>query len=353
MNKASSSDSYAIEWLAMNIEPQILELFNAANIKKQSSLQTLWSGYGSIDRYTLKYDQSSPHPQSIIIKRISPPDNSKHPRGWHSSRSHQRKLHSYEVEMHWYQAWSANCGSHSRIAECYGCMSDGLSHYIILEDLDASGFNRRTNTLKPEQTYACLEWLAHFHANFIKDCQQESPSDTWPEGLWSTGSYWHLATRPDEWQAMADSELKWQAETIDKILTNCRFRSVIHGDAKVANFCFNADFSKVAAVDFQYVGGGCGMKDIAYFLGSCLSEQQCQRHYKTLLDVYFSFLQQAIKKQNLAIDSEALEEEWRALFSFAWADFHRFILGWAPEHPKNTRFSQQLTAEAIAALSRY
>lgn len=335
----------------MNIEHQLLELFNAAKIKKHSNLQTLWSGYGSIDRYFLNYHNSALQPQSIIIKRISPPDNSKHPRGWNSPRSHQRKLQSYEIESHWYQAWSANCNSHSRVAECYGYINDDLSHYIILEDLDASGFNRRANTLKPEQTHSCLKWLANFHACFIKDCHLENLSDGWPEGLWPTGSYWHLATRPDEWQAMADSELKWQAETIDKMLTHCRFRSLIHGDAKVANFCFNADFSKVAAVDFQYVGGGCGMKDIAYFLGSCLSEQQCQHHYKTLLDIYFSYLQQAIKKLNPAIDVNALEEEWRALFALAWADFHRFILGWAPEHPKNTHFSQQLTAEALATIS--
>lgn len=35
-----------------------------------------------------------------------------------------------------------------------------------------------------------------------------------------------------------------------------------------------------------------------------------------------------------------------------WADFHRFIMGWSPTHPKNTPFSQQLTEQALSQLRR-
>ena len=53
---------------------------------------------------------------------------------------------------------------------------------------------------------------------------------------------------------------------------------------------------QVAAVDFQYVGGGCGIKDVAYFIGSCLYEEDCERYEEGLLDWYFSQLKEALDK---------------------------------------------------------
>jgi len=42
-------------------------------------------------------------------------------------------------------------------------------------------------------------WLANFHAAFMG----EQPAE-----LWTIGTYWHLATRPDEFDALDDSPLK-------------------------------------------------------------------------------------------------------------------------------------------------
>ena len=56
-----------------------------------------------------------------------------------------------------------------------------------------------------------------------------------------------------------------------------------HGDAKVANFCFTNDQHAVAAVDFQYVGGGIGTQDVIYFLGSFCSEAERMQARRTLL----------------------------------------------------------------------
>ena len=117
-------------------------------------------------------------------------------------------------------------------------------------------------------------WLAHFHATFMGET---------PDGLWEVGSYWHLDTRPDELEALDDVHLKQAAGEIDALLRAARFQTFVHGDAKLANFCFSEDGTQVAAVDFQYVGGGCGMKDVAYFIGSCLYEEDCERHEAALL----------------------------------------------------------------------
>ena len=40
-------------------------------------------------------------------------------------------------------------------------------------------------------------------------------------------------------------------------------------------------------------------------------------------------------------------QEWYCLFPVAWADFHRFILGWSPTHHKNTHFSERLAQKGV------
>lgn len=195
-------------------------------------------------------------------------------------------------------------------------------------------------SVKDREIKACLSWLAHFHALFLGVA---------PEGLWPVGTYWHLETRPDELEAMDDAELKAAAGDIDRILNECRFKTIVHGDAKLANFCFSQSGKDVAAVDFQYVGGGCGMKDVVYFLGSCMDERECEKRVPGLLDYYFSELKLSLKKD---IDFHALEKEWREMFAFAWTDFHRFLLGWRPGHWKINRYSKQLTKEVLRKLKQ-
>jgi thiamine kinase-like enzyme len=148
-----------------------------------------------------------------------------------------------------------------------------------------------------------------------------------------------------ELEALADEKLKKAAPLIDLKLNNCRHKTLVHGDAKLANFCFSAT-GKVAGVDFQYVGGGCGMKDLAYFIGSCLNESDCEQLEEKILHSYFKSLQKHVPQ---SID--ALEREWRPLYRLAWADFHRFLKGWSPGHRKINNYSESVTAEVIEQLN--
>ncbi|WP_439133971.1 oxidoreductase family protein [Pseudomaricurvus sp.] len=359
----------------MDIQSHLTQLFGAHRAVPIETLQELWSGYGSIVRFHLSYDPAASQlaapydcteeyasrteesandinkPSSVVVKTIQPPEEANHPRGWNTPLSHQRKLRSYEVEACWYQHWASQCNDTCTVARCYGTFTDQQSSltYIILEDLDASGYFLRAEDLTPERSKVCLRWLAGFHAQFLT----QNPPSPWPDGLWPKGTYWHLDTRPDELEKMADSALKTNALAIDQRLDACRYKTLVHGDAKVANFCFSHDGHHVAAVDFQYVGGGCGMKDVVYFLGSCLSEEACQKHYESLLDEYFMALRQtvSVSTNKGEINLDDLEKEWRELFPFAWADFHRFILGWSPQHRKNNGFSQSQAELALSRLS--
>lgn len=301
----------------MHIDPATQDwLAQAAGVGVESAalIQSLWSGYGAIWRCTLQDGRS------VILKSVTPPDG--------SGRSHQRKLRSYAVETHWYMHWSQHCSPACRVPAVLALDPSPGAWRLLLEDLDAAGFSGRPQ----KGSTAHIDWLAKFHATFMG--QQ-------PEGLWPIGSYWHLQTRPDELAATADGPLKEAAHAIDARLNAAHFQTVVHGDAKPANFC--AGPSSVAAVDFQYVGGGCGMKDLAYLVRRG-EHPGDPRH----LERYFEGLRKALPAwPNEALD--ALESEWRALYPLAWADYCRFLAGWAPKRGLDDLDRSMITA-AIRAL---
>ena len=170
------------------------------------------------------------------------------------------------------------------------------------------------------------------------------------KGLWPTGTYWHLETRPDELEQLEEEDLKKAASAIDAKLKDSKFQTLVHGDAKLANFCFSDDGGNVAAVDFQYVGGGCGMKDLAYFVGSCFRDEEAEERERHVLNLYFEELFKCLKLLGKSECQEELREDWESLYRVARADFHRFMKGWSPGHWKLSDYSERVTREVIESL---
>ena len=317
------------------LEALILQVMGAHSVVRSEVLQELWSGYGQIIRVFLSGAQTS----AVVIKRVQLPEQSAHPRGWNTDVSHERKVHSYEVETAFYQYYAQRCGNICRVPHCFGVKRLGENIIIFLEDLNVSGYAERRYAVNTADVQACLRWLAGFHACFMGEA---------PDHLWETGTYWHLATRPDELDALDDSALKQVASEVDRRLSGARYLTFVHGDAKLANFCFSGKYDEVAAVDFQYVGGGCGMKDVAYFLGSCLTESECEKQEQHWLNYYFEHLGIALGHGH---DADAIEAEWRGLYPYAWTDFHRFMKGWCPGHWKITGYSERLARQVITEVN--
>lgn len=316
----------------------------AQSVEEYEIIQSLWSGYGKILRYQV-VGSEIPNLHSVIVKHVRLPKQSVHPRGWNTNISHDRKVRSYEVETQWYKAYNQKCDEACRTPHCLALAQEEDEVLIVMEDLDDSGFAERLSAVQMMDIKVCLSWLANFHAIFVGQS---------PEGLWESGTYWHLQTRPDELEVLDDQALRQSAQTIDDKLNEMKYPSLVHGDAKLANFCFGKNSSgnrQVAAVDFQYVGGGCGMKDVAYFIGSCLYEEDCEIYEAELLDDYFKELKNALAKHQPTIDSEEMVLEWRGLYHYAWADFHRFIKGWSPDHWKINSYSERVTRQVIDELN--
>ncbi|MDB4652988.1 aminoglycoside phosphotransferase family protein [Akkermansiaceae bacterium] len=321
--------------LNLQFQETILKKTGASSFEVEDVLQELWSGYGHILRIRLNKNST------VIVKHIRMLETGNHPRGWNSNLSHQRKLKSYQVETAWYRQWSGRCGPDTRIPQLIAFDEYDGEILLVLEDLDASGYPARLTSISQASLKACLDWLANFHATFM---------GAKPDKLWLTGTYWHLETRSEELEALDDPGLKRAASALDQTLSKATFQTLVHGDAKLANFCFSNSGEQVAVVDFQYVGGGCGMKDLAYFIGSCLDESACEEREAELLDHYFFTLSSTLSVKHPELDHKAVEAEWRRLFPFAWTDFHRFLKGWSPGHWKINSYSERLAREVLASL---
>jgi hypothetical protein len=296
-------------------------------------LQALWGGYGELWRAQLTTGATS---TPVVVKSVRPPRDD-------GSRSHRRKLRSYDVERTFYRSYAARCGElpRCRVPRALQLLGDDAGWLFVLEDLDASGFAERRVHAGPPQIAATLRWLATFHARFL---------GATPDGLWKVGTYWHLGTRPDELGTMKHGALKIAASRLDGALNAARFKTLVHGDAKLENVCFASADADVALVDFQYTGGGVGVKDVAYFLSSCLAPRECESLVPMYLDDYFRELAGALRANggNSAVDVDELEREWRELFPVAWVDFYRFVLGWAPGQLDDDPYSERLTREVLS-----
>lgn len=300
------------------IEKIILEATGSSRIVNTELIQNLWSGYGQLNRVVT--DRSS-----VILKFIKFPDETNHPRGWNTNISHQRKEKSYRVEMNWYESFNNEIESAYSPRLITRGENSNQEKWIILEDLKEKNFTPKA-AIEWEETKLCLKWLAKFHLHYLNKSNDD---------LWQVGTYWHLETRPDELEALDDLDLKNAAFKIDEKLNEAKYQTLVHGDAKLANFLFNGH--EVAAVDFQYVGGGVGIKDVAYFLSSIYYEEELKKNEDLYLDYYFSEL-----------NNKKIEKEWRELYPYAWCDFYRFLKGWSPGHYKLNSYSEQMKNKVLS-----
>lgn len=309
----SRDDSTALAWIAAAM--------GARAARRRERIQSLWGGMGEL--YRVELDGAAV--RTAIVKWARPPVAHAGARASGAAEaSSRRKRRSFDVEAAFYREVAPRCDDTCRVPNLVASRGSDVEGewWLVLEDLDAAGFARRIDEANGAALDAALRWLASFHARF---CGESFPS------LWPVGNYWNLATRQDELAAVRDPAVRRAAPEHAARLANARYQTLVHGDPKEANFCFDATGTHVAAVDFQYVGRGCGMTDVAYLLHG-RSDAPADGIDAPRLDTYFTALRAAlaIRGDAAPLDGADLEREWRALYPVARADFHRFLAGWRP-----------------------
>lgn len=312
-----------LEWIA--------KALGAHTARRAERIQSLWGGYGELFRVELEGGTSP----TAVVKWARPPTDAA------DDVSFARKCRSFEVETAFYRSVAPRCDATCRVPGLLAHRGGAAERewVLVLEDLDAIGFDRRIDEAMGPTLDAALAWLASFHARFVGEQIGT---------LWPIGTYWHLATRRDELAAIEDRSLRDAAPVFAERLASACYQTVLHGDPKEANFCVDDTGARVAAVDFQYTGRGSGVVDVAYLLYG-RGDEPPDGIDRARLDLYFRHLRAALAP---SIDGDALEAEWRELYPFARADFCRFLAGWRPASWRHDVRGQRFVRAMLARTSR-
>ncbi|KAH8901244.1 hypothetical protein GQ53DRAFT_674429 [Thozetella sp. PMI_491] len=274
-------------------------------------IQALWAGYGHICRVLATPELSNVstalESQSWILKFIAPPP------ARNGDEGHARKILSYHVEQFFYTQLAAQMPADIPVAACLASTIPGSGNSgtdqgdgtaMLLTDLSAAFpvAGERRGELSQVQVHAALDWLAGFHgfwwtrtAEFELEALVRPPLEEMqrrggrhgPAGsVWLNGGYTYLATRRTEYASLEeDEESEWCdamcvpstkgglsiAEKVAKVLAPrsdragpiADYQTLIHGDVKSENLFTTAAGDQVAFYDFQYVGLGAGVCDLA------------------------------------------------------------------------------------------
>jgi hypothetical protein len=362
---------------------------NNLDVLSLSLLQSLWAGYGQICRViaTPKADKSTRDsaddstPQdsvmstpkdkhSYILKLISPPSTSR------SDEGHTRKILSYQIEQYFYTELAPQLPATIPVAKCLASINEerpdgGSTTAMILSDLaqDYPVAGEKRAALTDRQALSALDWLSNFHGFWwsrveeldrselvLPPLEQVKRVNVSKKSIWLNGGYTYLATRQSEYRnLLRDSDSEWSealtrpvgdrnqsiAELVAIFLAPSkstktlieRYQTLIHGDVKSENLFTNDLGDQVAFYDFQYVGLGLGVCDLAKFftcsvpLAMLISNEPVpdvlvmDDGERTLLEKYWSNLQKVGGR----------EYEWD-LFVRHWetalVDWLRFQASW-------------------------
>ncbi|CAJ2504883.1 Uu.00g122770.m01.CDS01 [Anthostomella pinea] len=357
------------------------------------NLQSLWAGYGHICEVTVRattnaaasrmrricrHDtQKSDDPAdtfALILKLISPPPIAPGSK----DEGHLRKMMSYEVEQYFYSTLAPRLDSDVPMAHCITTTQDmsGKPGAELLKGLTATIMTdlrpqypvagEKRSELNETQVYSTLDWLSTFHRSTwsllptdlpelllppLEEAARRQKGDRSGKAMWLNGGYTYLATRRKEYASLAhDRDSEWSsslckptgpggpstAEMVANVLTprNREVETYIHGDVKSENLFTTKTGNEVAFFDFQYIGLGLGVCDLAKLFtcsvpldmltddGDAMPDElSMDKGEKSLLERYHSKLLTGTEK---VYEWDTFVRQWET----ALVDWLRFQASW-------------------------
>lgn len=110
--------------------------------------------------------------------------------------------------------------------------------------------------------------------------------------------------------------------------------------------------ANAAAVDFQYVGVGVGVIDLAYAVSTLMSHESAfYEAHDAALRRYLDQLQRHLAGTPHAGTAAAAAAEWSALWCVAWADYDRYLSGPYPSYRHRSTYAGNQIAKFVEAVA--
>ena len=247
---------------------------------------------GDICRVFLTWSVEGAGPSSIIAK---------FPTLRASNLETGQGLLAYEREMKFYQHFSAECSLNP--PKFYGGADvSGEGDYLLLmEDLAGARFVSQLDVLSSADTLACVRSLAAMHAQYWRAPKLGDSAGLYQFSDWAEiyepviRSGWPLFQQdfdvliPDQMRPMFEPG-NAAAGAIFKYFCERRPKTLLHGDARIENFCFDADSGEARAYDWQLAAAGPGIYDLIYFFANSVAPETLFEEGEALLKAYHASL---------------------------------------------------------------
>ena len=361
----------SIESIRARLEKVIDDIrFESSDDVECEVVASVWKGAGVVLR--LKCEDK----KTLIVKRIE-----------HRASINEISKESYRVEQRFYRYFAKD---YENIPICYlqdervvttetkkkrkkkrknddkneDILGSNWNFFSVLSDLRTQ-FPISEEDLNFSQARAVMKLFAGFHAaNTNRTGISQSGDSLINErlnGLWRSGTYWTLDRRRHELDTMVRTyekeyrsrvireydglgeDIKNLSRRLHSVAEELHARlspgkhnpphwfTIVHGDAKGANILLRRDHEETytaSLLDFQWVGGGLGCRDIAYFMISAVEPKALEREQE-LLRYYFTERRACILQHTKKIKAKLMSwDEFLERYEIALCDFMRWLCGY-------------------------
>ena len=247
---------------------------------------------GDVGRIRLSWDPAGAGPESVIVKfptlRVSNLETGK-------------GLLAYEREMRFYQNFSVDCPL-SPPAFYGGSDVSGEGDYLLLmEDLESFRFVSQLEGLSVQDASACMAGLARMHAYYWEKPELDVVDSLYQFSDWADiyapiiATGWPLFQKdfgdliPPEMLPMYEPG-NAAAGAIFRYFSERRPKTLLHGDARIENFCFDASSGAARAYDWQLAAAGPGIYDVMYSFANSVAPDTLFEQGESMLRDYHAGL---------------------------------------------------------------